>query len=69
VSAAIGRFELQCSRRRYTDYIDITGNFATQPWLLYDWDNDSSHNDYPKGKATFSLYKGNSRQIYFREVY
>lgn len=52
-----------------TGYIDITGNFATLPWLLYDWNNDSSHDDNPKGKATFGLYKGNSSQIYFREVY
>lgn len=52
-----------------TGYIDITGNFTALPWLLYDWDNDSSHDDNPKGKATFGLYKGNSRQIYFREMY
>jgi len=52
-----------------TGYIDITGNFATLPWLLYDWNKDSIHDDNPRGKVTFGVYKGNSRQIYFREVY
>ncbi len=42
---------------------------SAYPWLLYDWDGDGDHDDAPKARATFGIYKGNSRQIYFKEVY
>ena len=52
-----------------TGYIDINSDFSILPWLLFDWDNDSNHDNSPSGKATFGIFKGNSKQIYFREVY
>ena len=56
-----------------TGYIDITSSLTTNlPWLTYNWDNTDnldSHNECPSGRATFGIYKGNSKQIYFREVY
>ncbi|MCQ8106081.1 hypothetical protein NP590_18370 [Methylomonas sp. SURF-2] len=52
-----------------TGYIDIAGNFAALPWLLFDWDHDGSHDDSPTARASFGIYKGNGRQIYRREVY
>lgn len=52
-----------------TGHIDITGNFASMPWLLFDWDNNGVQDNSPTAKATFGIYKGNSKQIYLREVY
>jgi len=39
------------------------------PWLAYDWNGDLAHDNSPSARATFGIYKGNSKQIYFREVY
>lgn len=50
-------------------YIDITGNFASLPWLLFDWDHDGAHNNSPVARASFGIYGGNRQQIYWREVY
>ena len=52
-----------------TGYIDIRGNFANLPWLLFDWDHNGMQDNSPSARATFGLYKGNSQQIYLREVY
>lgn len=52
-----------------TGYIDITGNFSALPWLLFDWDHDGSHDDSANARVSFGVYQGNSRQIYWREVY
>jgi hypothetical protein len=52
-----------------TGYVDITGNFSGLTWLLFDWDHDGAQDDSPSARASFGLYKGNTRQIYFREVY
>lgn len=52
-----------------TGYIDINGQFSALPWLLFDWDGNGSHDNSPSARATFGIYKGNSKQIYWREVY
>ncbi len=52
-----------------TGYINISANFASLPWLLFDWDHNGVHNNSPSARATFGVYKGNSQQIYLREVY
>jgi cytoskeletal protein CcmA (bactofilin family) len=52
-----------------TGYIDVSADLSILPWLLFDWDHDGVHDDAPTAKATFGIYKGNSRQIYLREVY
>jgi hypothetical protein len=52
-----------------TGYIDITGNFSSLPWLLFDWDHDGSHDDSANARVSFGVYQGNSRQIYWREMY
>ena len=54
-----------------TGDVDITStNFISSfPWLAYDWDGNGSHDNSPSARATFGIYKGNSNQIYFREVY
>ncbi len=52
-------------------YIDITtGAFiSSYSWLGYDWNGDGAYDNAPSARATFGIYKGNSQQIYFREVY
>ncbi|OAI11046.1 hypothetical protein A1359_15220 [Methylomonas lenta] len=52
-----------------TGYIDINANFSSLPWLLFDWDHDGNQNNSPAARANFGIYKGNSKQIYWREVY
>ena len=54
-----------------TGFIDITSGtlITSYPWLSYDWDGDGSHDNSPSARATFGIYKGNTNQIYFREVY
>ncbi|MBF0674037.1 DUF6701 domain-containing protein [Pseudomonas sp.] len=36
-------------------------------WLKHDWDGDGQA-DYPKGLATFGIYKGHDKMIFRREV-
>ena len=52
-----------------TGYVDITSKLTNLPWLLYDWDGDTINDNCPTARATFGIYKGNEKQIYFREVY
>lgn len=52
-----------------TGDIDVTADLSSLPWLLFDWDHDGANDDSPSAKATFGIYKGNSQQIYLREVY
>ena len=54
-----------------TGDVDITSTsfISSFPWLAYDWNGDGTHDNAPSARATFGIYKGNSNQIYFREVY
>jgi len=53
----------------YTGFLDVTTALALKSWLQYDWDNDGTHDNCPSARATFGVYQGNTKQIYFREVY
>jgi len=37
-------------------------------WFEYDWNGDGSYNNNPDAVATFGLFRGNDRVIYWREV-
>lgn len=54
-----------------TGFINITSStFITSfPWLNFDWDGNGTYDNSPSARATFGIYKGNSKQIYFREIY
>ncbi|MFT7137680.1 MAG: MSHA biogenesis protein MshQ [Sulfitobacter sp.] len=38
-------------------------------WLEYDWDSDGAHDDNPSALATFGIFRGDDRVIYWREIY
>ncbi len=45
----------------------VTG--AVPDWLKFDWDAGAPGDEDPRGQATFGIFSGSNRQIYFREVY
>lgn len=45
----------------------LTVNATVANWLMFNWQGAGAAN--PSATASFGLYKGNSRQIYLREVY
>jgi len=47
----------------------MSGILPEQPWLQFDWDNDSNHDNDPTATATFGIYRGNDSTIYLRELY
>jgi len=55
-------------------WVDITIDLSTAtgldwPWLQFDWDNDTNHDNDPTARATFGIYKGNSHRIYLRQTF
>ncbi|MGK0249340.1 MAG: hypothetical protein ACI910_002082 [Oleispira sp.] len=42
--------------------------YDTHEWLEYDWDNDGAHDNDPSAIATFGVFRGNDRIIYWREI-
>ncbi|WDE03161.1 hypothetical protein SG34_017280 [Thalassomonas viridans] len=50
-------------------YIYGGSNDVTPAWLKYDWDGDNSHDDNPKGLASFGYFRGNDRIISWREAF
>ena len=48
---------------------DISVSLTSPAWLQYDWDGDGNHDNDPTGIATFGLYRGDDRIIYWREVF
>ncbi|MDO9268958.1 MAG: hypothetical protein Q7T96_07595 [Methylobacter sp.] len=49
----------------HTGYVDITIN--SPDWLDFDWKGEGDTD--PTARATFGIYKGNSKFIYIRELY
>jgi hypothetical protein len=50
-------------------YVDLSLLNTIDSWLLFDWNANGLHDDLPTAQVNFGLYKGNNKQIYFREVY
>ena len=50
-------------------YVDLSLLNTIDSWLLFDWDGNGVHDNLPTARVNFGLYKGNEKQIYFREVY
>jgi MSHA biogenesis protein MshQ len=58
-------FSLAAPGATHTGYVDITIN--SPAWLDFNWKGAGDTD--PTARATFGIYKGNSRFIYIRELY
>jgi MSHA biogenesis protein MshQ len=45
----------------------VGATYQVPLWLQYDWNDDGSYNDSPVAEFMFGRYRGNPRQIYWRE--
>jgi MSHA biogenesis protein MshQ len=50
-------------------HIDVEVDLSPLPWLRYDWDGDTHHDNDPAGRATFGIYRSRPSLIYRRETY
>lgn len=48
---------------------EIGVSYNAYNWLKYDWDNDGAYDDNPSATATFGVFRGHDRVIYWREVF
>lgn len=48
---------------------DVTYNFVVPAYLQFDWDPGVAGVEDPSAKASFGIYSGDSKQIYFRQIY
>lgn len=64
---AAGSFNLylKAPGQGLTGPLTVTGAVAN--WLMFNWQGAGAVN--PSATATFGIYKGNSKQIFFKEVY
>jgi len=58
--------ELEATGARNQGQIGVS--YETFNWLKFDWNNNGAYTDNPSAVATFGLYRGNDRIIYWREV-
>ncbi|MFK5915319.1 MAG: LamG domain-containing protein [Woeseiaceae bacterium] len=58
---------LKAPGANFTGDIGIT--LGSPTWLKYDWDGDGNHDNDPSSVASFGLYRGDDRIIYWREVF
>jgi MSHA biogenesis protein MshQ len=58
--------ELEAPGAEHSGQIGVI--YDTHDWLEYDWDNDGAHDNDPSAIATFGVFRGNDRMIYWREV-
>jgi len=58
-------FSLAAPGATHTGYVVVT--IASPDWLDFKW--DGVHDTDPTARATFGIYKGNSKFIYIRELY
>jgi len=51
-----------------TGEVDVGVDLALHPWLRHDWDDDGDFEDHTEVTATFGVYRGHDRVIYWREI-
>jgi len=68
LSMGVGNYQFTAPGAGHTGEVKISVNLNTMPWLQYDWNNNGTLDNPPDASATFGLYRGNDRIIYWREV-
>jgi MSHA biogenesis protein MshQ len=68
-SLSAGDAGLVFSAPNATGYIGVQLDLSLLPWLRYDWDGDTHHDNDPAGRATFGIYRSRPGLIYRRETY
>jgi MSHA biogenesis protein MshQ len=67
LTGGVGALTLDASEAGNTGFASVRTDLADFPWLQGDWDDDGSYDDLPTATATFGVYRGNDRVIYWRE--
>lgn len=67
--ASSGNFNVNLKAPGADNTGDIGVTLISPTWLKYDWDGDGADDDDPTGTASFGLYRGDDRIIYWREVF
>jgi uncharacterized repeat protein (TIGR01451 family) len=65
LTSGVANLSLSAPGVTHTGYVDIT--IDSPAWLDFKWDGVNDSN--PTSRATFGIYKGNSKFIYIRELY
>ncbi len=64
----LGSWDLTAPDDEHVGSVDVTLNTANIFWLRYDWDQNGAHDNDPQATATFGVYRGNDRVIYWKEI-
>ena len=67
--ASNGNFNINLKSPGANNTGDIGVTLISPSWLKYDWDGDGNDDNDPTGIASFGLYRGDDRIIYWREVF
>lgn len=67
--ASSGNFNINLKSPGANNTGDIGVSLISPIWLKFDWDGDGSDDNDPTGIASFGLYRGDDRIIYWREVF
>jgi len=67
ISGKTHKIELQAPGSGNQGQIGVS--YDAYDWFKYDWDNDGAYDNSPSSVATFGIFRGNDRTIYWREVF
>jgi len=68
LAGGVGTLTLAAPGAGNTGSASVRADLTDFLWLRGDWDDDGSYDDFPSGLATFGVYRGNDRIIYWQEV-
>jgi len=68
LASGVGALTLAAPGAGNTGSASVRGDLTDFPWLRGDWDDDGNYDDFPTATATFGVYRGNDRIIYWQEV-